>query len=521
MGKLQFLFPIFTLVLALTVEAAYGADNKAGPAEDSGVCADLQIPEHVILEEKPSWVSAEGLPKYCKVRGTISKRVKFELRLPKDWNGRFMMAGCGGFCGELMPDMPGNSINHALKRGYAALAHDSGHQAPSWQTAWAINDPEALALWAHKVLPVAVEVGVAITESMYGQPPHHKYYSGCSNGGRLGLMAAQRYPDLFDGIAAGGSIFDLSGITGYWGGWMISQAYTQGDDGLTPVLQQSKVPFIKQAVMQQCDGLDGQEDGIIRDPRACQVDFTSLQCLPDSGDEVCLSAVEANMLNRLYGGVKDANDELLYPVLSPGSEHFSSLWVFGAEGKPGMGVAITQQYLNLLATSVGATLPPTGLSNDQVRQWISESPLPAITDAVNPDLSGIRQSGAKLLMYHGWSDALVIPQPSVNYYEQAVDVAGGLQQLQTDARLFMVPGMGHCWEMPTDAPVNFDPLMIVEQWVESGRAPEHIIATAQALTNEEGRSRPICAYPKVAELIGGTDPVKASSYQCVSNTVSE
>ena len=516
--KLQLLFQVCTFFLALTTEAVYSADNKAGLAKSLSRCASLQIPEQVILEEKPSWVSAEGLPRYCKVRGTISRRVKFELRMPEDWNGRFLMAGCGGFCGELMPDSPGygNSINHALKRGYAAIAHDSGHQAPGWQTEWARNDPEALELWAHRVLPVVVEVGVAISESLYGQAPHHKYYSGCSNGGRLGLMAAQRYPDLFDGIAAGGSIFDLSGITGYWGGWMISQAYTRHDDGLTPVLQQSKLPFVEQAVLRHCDLLDGQKDRIIRDPRACEMDFRSLQCQSSAEDEACLLASEADMLNRLYGGVKSSNEELLYPVLSLGSEHYSGMWIFGAGGEPGLGVSITQQYLIMLAESVGAKLPASGVTSDEAREWIGESPLPAITDAVNPDLSGIHQSGAKLFMYHGWSDPLVIPEPVVNYYEQAADLAGGLKKLQTDARLFMVPGMGHCWEIPTDAPVNFDPLLAIEQWVESGRAPNSIIARTQVLSNEEGRSRPICAYPAVAELIRGENPDMHSSYHCVT-----
>src|SRR5690606_21482837 len=119
------------------------------------------VPENVTLEAQPSWRLGAGLPRFCKVRGKIAKRIRVEMRLPADWNGRFMMAGCGGFCGELLPDKSGhsNTINEALKRGYAAISHDSGHQAKSWQTEWAYQDQEALEIWSHKVLPLVSEVG--------------------------------------------------------------------------------------------------------------------------------------------------------------------------------------------------------------------------------------------------------------------------------------------------------------------------------------------------------------------------
>ena len=108
-----------------------------------------------------------------------------------------LMAGCGGFCGELRPDKPGqsNAINEALKRGYAGISHDSGHQAKSWETQWA-SDRVALELWAHKVLPRVAGVGEQLATALYGRAPAYSYFSGCSNGGRLGLQAGGN-PDKY------------------------------------------------------------------------------------------------------------------------------------------------------------------------------------------------------------------------------------------------------------------------------------------------------------------------------------
>ncbi|MCB1730709.1 MAG: tannase/feruloyl esterase family alpha/beta hydrolase, partial [Halieaceae bacterium] len=322
---------VFCAVALLCCEsAAAGEDTPISSAPDA--CSLLTAPAGVVFAAPPGWVEAEGLPKYCRVSGTLDGRVNFEMRLPEKWSGRFMMAGCGGFCGALLPDKPGhsNAINEALKRGYAAISHDSGHQAKSWETDWA-RDREALELWAYKSLPVVTELGTRLATAMYQRPPRYKYFSGCSNGGRMGLMAAQRYPGLFDGIAAGGSIFELSGIAGLWGNWLIST----NQDGLQSRFPQAKVPVIRKLVMAQCDAVDGLTDGIIDDPRACQIEFAAAVC-PDSASnqDDCLTAQEAQLLARLYGGVRNGEGDTVYPVAAPGSEYFSDRWLFGADGEP-------------------------------------------------------------------------------------------------------------------------------------------------------------------------------------------
>lgn len=426
-----------------------------------------------------------------------------------------MMAGCGGFCGALIPDKPGhsNAINEALKRGYAAISHDSGHQAKSWETDWA-QDREALELWAHKSLPVVTELGTQLATAMYQQPPRYKYFSGCSNGGRMGLMAAQRYPGLFDGIAAGGSIFELSGIAGLWGNWLIST----NQNGLQSRFPPAKVPVIKELVMAQCDAVDGLADGIIDDPRACQIEFTVAVCHKNESTQGdCLTVEEAQLLGRLYGGVKNGSGDTVYPVAAPGSEYYSDRWLFGVDGAPAWGVVASAGYRQMLAQDLSEEDVPAGLSTDQMLEWLSRSSIPQLADATNPDLSGLVKEDTKLLIYQGWSDSLIIPEPITHYYEQAAELAGGLQQLQQNTRLFMVPGWGHCWEKPAAAPDDFDPLFELEQWVEKGQAPDFMVARQLDATGVEQRSRPICSYPSVARLQAGKNPDNFDSYQCINN----
>ncbi|WP_022957790.1 tannase/feruloyl esterase family alpha/beta hydrolase [Spongiibacter tropicus] len=481
------------------------------PADAAARCHAIEAPGNTQLVEPGQWQTGGALPPHCQLRGQINKRTRFELRLPQDWNGRFVMAGCGGFCGSLLPDKPGysNSINAALKKGYAAISHDGGHQGQSWETQWAYSDPEALELYAHKVLPVVSDVGLSLTTAFYGEAPHHRYFSGCSNGGRLGMMAAQRYPELFDGIAAGGAIFSLSEVAGKWGNWMTRQTMHQGK----PALSRQKNALLKQSVIEQCDQLDGQLDGIISAPKRCRPDFSGLQCQSNTTGKDCFSQDEVMRLQRLYSGKRDDGTRVT-ETLEPGAEHYTDIWLFGEDNKPAWGLSASAGYRNLLSQELFQREHSAPLDAQTLQQWVSTSRLPALLDADNPDLSGLRNAGGKLFIYHGWADPLIIPQPMLDYYQRAAAHSGGVTKLADHARLFMVPGWGHCWERPADAPDQFDPLEIVANWVENGAAPDHFIASQLDSNGEILRQRPVCAYPQQARLVDKDQPEKVASYQC-------
>lgn len=452
---------LIAVLLCLPLSAAMAAQ-----ADDP--CAALEPPDGVTFASPPQWVEQEGLPRYCRVQGLIDGRIRFELRLPAAWRGTFVMAGCGGFCGELLPDLsrPGNGILPSLKRGHAVIAHDAGHQAPSWETGWAA-DPEALRIWSHEVLPRVTRAGVTLSGSMYGRAPVYRYFNGCSNGGRLAAMAAQRYPDLFHGIAMGDPILDLSGTAGLWGNWVITSL--QGPDG--PLVDASRVPILKRFVLDRCDVLDGDADGVIRNPSLCTADFDELACQGGQDPATCLSGDEVRAVRRLYGGVRNASGELVYPAQEYGSEHYADIWLFPSREAKAWGGRASAGYRQILAMSLGEEDVPAGLSTEQMLDWIARSPVPAMTDAKDPDLSAFARAGGKMIIYQGLADPLIIPAPVLDYYERAAMTMGGLEELRDTARLFMVPGFGHCWEKPAEGPDDFDPLAAVERWVEAGEAP--------------------------------------------------
>jgi len=475
-------------------------------------CASISAPKGVSLEAVPSWKTLPDLPEFCQVRGQIDSNTRFELRLPKVWNGRFLMAGCGGFCGALLPDKTGhsNTINEALKQGFAAISHDGGHEAPTSHTQWAVNNPELLTLYAHKVLPQVTNVGVQLTTSLYKTAPNHKYFSGCSNGGRLGMMAAQRYPDLFDGIAAGSSIFDLSGNAGLWGNWLLKHTQLGGK----PIFDRSKNSLLKQVVLQKCDAMDGQEDRIVSSPMTCDINFTDYLCQQDTRTASCFTQTEVTMLNSLYGGVKNNKGQTVYASMAFGSENYTDVWLFGTPEEPAWGVLAAVEYRNLLTQNlIGKTLEEHQ-STEQMLKWNEISALPAQLNAMDTDLSALQQSDVKLLIYHGWSDPLVLPQPIVEYYQNAGLKNGGEQVLKENARLFMLPGMGHCWEKPADAPVEFDPLSVIVNWVETGKAPDWFAVKQTNSKDDVIRERPVCAFPATAKLVNKEAANALASYAC-------
>ena len=62
----------------------------------------------------------------------------------------------------------------------------------------------------------------------------------------------------------------------------------------------------------------------------------------------------------------------------------------------------------------------------------------AIYNSDNPDLSKFKKRGGKLILWHGWADAIVTPQKTIDYYEALESKMGGREKTQSFFRLFMV-----------------------------------------------------------------------------------
>lgn len=423
-------------------------------------------------------VAAAGdLPAHCRVQGTIPQAIHFELRLPvAEWNGKFYMAGCGGFCGQLEPDGRGSSVNaltHGLRRGYAAAATDSGHTGTSVTDGrWAHDNPQAEIDWGWRAVTETTRVAKDLVRAFYGQPARRAYFNGCSTGGRMGLMSAQRFPQDFDGIIAGAPALDYTGLVATQSAWYV-QANT-GVDG-SEILDRAKVALIARSVMEACDAIDGQRDGLIDDPRRCDPQPSRLRCKGADGPD-CLTAHELGVLDHWYAPATASDGRVLYPGGAPkGSEPFWPVWLSGMPGsqQPPLAERFATDFLRYMAF-----VPDAG-EVFEVRQYDFDRDPPRLAtmsriyDAVSPDLSGFRGRGGKLLLFHGWADPIVTPQRTIDYYEAVRARMGGAESTAQFARLFMLPGVDHCGLQPGPGAksVEFDPLPALEAWVERDEAP--------------------------------------------------
>jgi Tannase and feruloyl esterase len=132
--------------------------------------------------------------------------------------------------------------------------------------------------------------------------------------------------------------------------------------------------------------------------------------------------------------------------------------------------------------------------------------------ANDPDLSRYSDRGGKLLIYQGWADPVVPPEDTIRYYESVLRSMGA-EHASSAARLFLVPGMGHCSGGP--GPNTFDGLSALDSWVTQGVPPSKIIAT-HSTNGTVDRSRPLCPYPQQARWKGSGSTDDASNFECVA-----
>src|SRR5215471_19110595 len=207
-----------------------GAPNTAG-----GNTPPLMIPEHCRLQ--------------LVLTPSSDSHIEMEMWLPPmdAWNGKFMGVGNGGFAGSiqgLANDMP-----QALRLGYATAGTDTGHQESGG--AWAIGHPEKMIDFGYRATHEMTLKAKEIVKAFYDQNAKYSYFKGCSTGGRMALMEAQRYPDDYDGIIAGS--------------------------------------LANRLVTNTCDSL---KEGFLNNPRQCRVDFSKLACASGQDDANCLTPAQ-------------------------------------------------------------------------------------------------------------------------------------------------------------------------------------------------------------------------------------
>jgi hypothetical protein len=511
---------------------------------------------------------ARPLPTHCEVIGHLRERtgvdgrryaIRFHARLPLEWNGRFFFQGGGGSDGAL-GDAIGNvgpSAPSALARGFAVLSQDSGHDNRTHsdstrQGALAFAfDPQARRDYAYASLDVTARTGHAIVRAFYGRAPERSYFFGCSEGGREGMVFAQRFPELFDGIVASAPGFALpkAAVAEAWDTRAFADlARRMGlvDSAGMPVIGQTfsdeDLALVADAVLESCDGDDGAKDGIVGDFRACTAERVrralATRTCASAKSTSCLTADQIATLRRVMGGPRNSSGAPLYADwawdagiggrLADGRyQQGWRIWKIGVLGPrpiPALNVVLGGASL-----SAQFTTPPTPVPNDPrslLRYSLAfdmDRDAPRIfaragaftesswelVGAQRTDLSAFRRRGGKLIVPHGMSDPVFSAHDTMRWWDR-VNAAMGARAAEF-VRVFPVPGMAHCGGGP--ATDQYDCLTAIVDWVERGIAPDRIIARAGASSPWPGRARPLCPYPLVARYAGG-DVDDAASFVC-------
>ena len=460
--------------------------------------------------------SATNPAEYCAVTGNIGPGANaIVMRLPtQGWTQRYLQTGCGGECGSANINYGQSTGCVPITNGTIASATTNMGHAGSQGPTWSVNNPQAQIDFAYRGVHVASEVAKTVIARFYNQKPAYAYFSGCSDGGREALMSAQRYPDDFDGIAAGAPASDMDVQNTYHHGWrVITNQTTPGTIPIparnTYVLLAGKLAYVHAKVVAACDAIDGLVDGVIDDPRACHFDTDALVCANNGNESGCLTQAEANVVRRIHDGAVTADGARLEPPVNSewGSELDWSLFVPAAQGAS----VGSENFVNSWAAyktffntyNASWTLNDLKLTVSGFRDTVASSVLYA---ANNPDLTPLARSGAKLLLYHGWSDQHIPPRGTIKYWK-ALNETVGPRMVDRFARFYLFPGMAHCGNGV--GPNTFDILTPLMSWVEMGTAPNEIVAA----NSSTATSRPVYPYPQVARLkAAGLDPKVAANF---------
>ena len=482
---------------------------------------------------------ATGLPAFChslfNVSTSSNSFYRFALWLPEptQWNNRFLAVGNGGFAGGVNY----LAMGEGLRRGFAVISTDTGHNSTSADGSWALNNKNKLVDWGQRAMWGSVLRAKHLTIAYYGSNITYSYYSGCSTGGRQGLKAIQLAPTLFDGVLAGAPAWWTSHLQP----WTVRIGKINLPENSTGHIPTSLFPVIGAEVFKQCDGLDGLVDGIITNPQSqCPFDPSPLHCNSSStNNSSCLSNAQITTLKTIYADyvTPAPNQTYLFPGLSLSSE---------------------AQWPVLLGSSA-----PSTLGTDYIKYFLLNNPswdwrtfnthLFDVADNIDPgnataddftSLGAFRDRRGKLMMYHGWSDGLIPSQTSTFYWNLTRTFLGnGLEEnLNPWYRLYMVPGMQHCAGSVNNAPWYFggsgqeaglrgdlsgvkenrtglnDALEALMHWTEKGEPPQVLIATKFVNDTPSAgvqRSRPICMWPGVSKYIGSGDVNDWGSFGCV------
>ena len=490
-----------SVALAALIAGCSAQEDDAAPAEpilaDAEDCGRVTGEMLGAADASSEWVeAAEGLPAYCEVTATLTpaegSNIGVVYRLPAEWNGKVYGTGGGGWAGNVTLQ----AAAEALGRGYATMQTDGGHPGTDvWDNSWAAN-PEAAADFAYRAIHEMTSAGKQLAAAYYGQPHEKAYYVGCSTGGRMGLMEAQRFPDDYDAIVAGAPVYTLQVQTSA----VLRNNTFAGSGGFSA----ADLKLVEDSALAACDADDGLDDGLIGDPRQCSWDPATIQC-SGAKAEGCLSAPQVAALKTIYSGVRSPDGEWAMFPMSRGGETGWAMFVgtdgTGADPTGGGGlIGLRSLIFPDREVDFARFSPQTDVPH------VRASAFAQMYEAKDPDLSDFFARGGKLLLWHGENDPGPSPVGSNDYARAVLAQSTGAEE---NFRYFLAPGVHHCRGGPG---ADLLPLLqTIEAWDETGEAPDTIVATK----DDKSLTRPHCAWPNMARYKGSGEANDPASWQCV------
>ncbi|MDR8071889.1 tannase/feruloyl esterase family alpha/beta hydrolase [Burkholderia cenocepacia] len=461
-----------------------------------------------------------GLPAFCRLTVTMTpvpdSNIGVEVWLPQaGWNGRFLGTGNGGGAGTIRYN---TGLVEGLKRGFAVANTDLG-TSPDVNTA--VGHPDRWVDFGYRANHEMTVAGKALVTAYYKTAAKTSIFAGCSTGGQQALSIAQRYPNDYNGILAGGPANNRTHLHTMFV-WNYKALNAPG-----ATLSQGKLDMVNANILASCAGKDGgvASDKFLTDPRQCKFNPDTLPKCSGGDSDSCLTPPQLEALKASYAGpTNPRTGERIFAGIPLGAESANlGLLLQESSANP------PQQFYQFYWT-FGPAFDYKTFDFDHNMDTM-DALLAPIVNANSADLGIFKANGGKLILYSGSSDPAVPFQGALDYYERLVQQQGGdIGTMQNFARFYLVPGMGHCAQfgggngvgnfgqpysswVPPDK--THDMLLQMIDWVENNKAPNQITAARLAPDGQTVvAERPLCPYPQMPNYQGG-DPTKAASFACV------
>ena len=455
-------------------------------------------------------------PEYCSVNAQMTgSQLKMQLNLPiAGWNGKLAFLGGGGFDGVMAAFTASYNSASIQTERYATMGTNGGHDEaatdPNYFKATFATDPQQLANYTHLADHRSLPVGKQLIKQFYGAAPTRSYFEGCSMGGHDALIEAQRYPEDFDGIVARAPAGNVMGLFTQFN--RIAKAVRVP----AATLDSGKQTLLANAVLAQCDSLDGANDGIVSNPSACHFDPTVLRCPAgaDTGDS-CLSDAQIATVQTITTPFSTTDGSITHPGYNFGLENSAAgwgsyIWPQAAAGNDSLQGLFSDGFIRSFIT--GDQSYNTSLYDPN--QWGPQlASIGTMFEAFDPDLSALHARGARLILLNGTNDTSVSPRDTARYYESVVTKLGQSTADNT-VELFLEPGVGHC--TGGVGPDQVDLLKALVTWTEQGTPPSKQSLTLTKLDTDGAvtASRPLCRYPAYPRYKGSGSLSDAANYAC-------